>query len=169
MINSHTAPLTYTSSSHPPPALPQQPPPPMTLPLLCECVGVSEGEAAAETGSGDQLVRTGVQTVCSRQTGLCTWLPTRDLTGETSSSFPLSFCFRPFFLPLLSMSVSLSLPISPSFLLPSLPLSQSIQRCVSAWIPLFSPQRPLLCLGWSVPVRHTNTQTDTHTHIYVHA
>lgn len=97
-LNSPTHSLTHCWPPSPPPR--------------GERVGVSEGEAATETGSGGQLVRTGVQTACSRQTDLCTWLPTRDWWVKPLSSPPLSLFVSPHL-----MSVSLSSPTSPGFVL----------------------------------------------------
>lgn len=117
-------------------------------PHLDERGGVSEGEAATETGSGGQLVRTGVQTVCSHRTDLCTWLPTRDWWVK-----PLSPpCLPVFVPPPTPVCLSLLPPLCP--LLPRLPLflSQTAQRCVS-------PLIPLLCLGWSAAAVHTRTHT----------
>lgn len=37
---------------------------------------LSEGDAPTETGSGGQLLGTGVETAPSRWSDLCTWLPT---------------------------------------------------------------------------------------------
>lgn len=107
--------------------------------------GVSVGEATTETGSHGQLVWTGVQTVCSHQTDLRTWLPTRN--WRVKPLFPHLFFFL---FPLLSP--------------PFFSISLSLQRCtclcvcmpcvcvcivyVYSPIPPVSPSWPLLCLGW---------------------
>lgn len=113
------------------PALTDKYPPPSPFPRTLR-VGVSEGEAATEAGSGGQLVWTGVQTVRSHRTDLCTWLPTRGWWVRL-----LSPCLH-----LFPMSVSLlsSLLSSLSVLhLPFISLSDSTEVCASSPIRPFSP------------------------------
>lgn len=127
-------------------------PPPTTTPHLGECVGVSEGEAATETGSGDQLVRTGVQTVFPSDWYVHLAADQR-LMGRASVSLSL-FSLFVFF-----KSVCLSLPTSHFSLFQSGQSCVRLQRCFH---PL--PDTPVFVLhGWHQ--HHTNTNTHTNTYI----
>lgn len=80
---------------------------PQLLTFLPPHGGVSVGEATTETGSHGQLVWTGVQTVCSHQTDLRTWLPTRN--WRVKPLFP-HHCFF-LFVPIAVSSILLHFPV----------------------------------------------------------
>lgn len=108
--------------------------------------GVSEGEAPTETGSGGQLVRTGVQTARSRRTDLCTWLPTSD--WQVKSPPPIHPpTHHP---PLLAISCSSFIHL-PVFVV-----------CVCVCHP---PPPPPLLLSWLVGSASTHTHKKTSRHI----